>query len=361
MSAPSARGNFSSGDLRLAEIKTYELDTPLLVPQSLPNLHFYLQPDDGHRIPLDHDPRYCLLRSLTKTILNHLVESDMVWVEIRRIISIILRSAQRTLGREFVTPDREDLQEFLLQNTPAVILNNLVRPRDPNNLSWGQVWKGDGEDAAKNEIFILRELADTLDSPPPSDLSAEQVALQRAYQQLLISVTLIHETVHAFTKYIFTPAFVTPDLPRLVSDGDGHGHSGATFEREYLHINLQAVWTRTNFLRPRRMWYIENLVSKFKGQSSILGGWKDSTEVNTLIPFQDPLFIATLQNSFLRSETFVPRSGALQQYNHDPDRFVRYRVGYDAQLPDDYDAEGVVLVDEKDFIMSTTCMPRDVV
>ncbi|KAJ6520205.1 hypothetical protein C8R45DRAFT_954279 [Mycena sanguinolenta] len=344
MSAPStpSTATRSSGGFRRDKWGNYVSHTTLLAPRSFHNLHIYVQPDDGPRVCVDQDPMYTQLRDLVAIVFNHVIGSKRATDTILGIIELILPVAQNQLDSQIPVPDQTALQDFLLEDTPTIILKNLSPPKSSKpSLSWGLVQKGDATDAAANELYLLKELAETLQNAPPPNLTEEEVNRQHAHHRLLITVTLLHEMVRAFTKRIFSPAFITPSLGNLEEDEDGQGESGATFERNYLHFKLQAVWHRDSFALPHRMWYITHLVAAnlFARGTVIL----------------DLESVEALQKSFERTLIFMPQ-WELPCYHHNSDHFVRYRLGSGVEVEEE-DGE---VVEENDVIMSETCLPRNV-
>ncbi|KAJ7273106.1 hypothetical protein C8J57DRAFT_1715382 [Mycena rebaudengoi] len=132
--------------------------------------------------------------------------------------------------------------EFLINNTPAVVLKELRNNEDGAAVVWGRVIKGEEEGAGRNELFLSLEVANAWCNPPPSFVPPTQVTKLRKFQKLLLSITLMHEAVHALTKYLFSPLLLTPLFGgRLLADNKGHGDSGLTFQKDYLKFHLEAT------------------------------------------------------------------------------------------------------------------------
>ncbi|KAJ7445179.1 hypothetical protein B0H11DRAFT_432834 [Mycena galericulata] len=243
-----------------------------------PHLHIYEQtdPDDlSTRMNVDTDPRYSEIRDLVRAILSHILGSNQVWTVLSFIfdsISLGSDAAKEALWRKLGQErdlEKGDMRRLLEQDTPAIVFQDLKGSEEA--IIWGQVVKGEGEAAERNELFVSMELLKALRDPPPPELSTQEIDAQRARQRFILSMTLMNETVHSLTKAFFGPGLITPKLPALEPDLTGRGgDTGATFEKLSFGFRVEVLWRIEHAKRDDRLWYLEDLVSHFDSRIRML-------------------------------------------------------------------------------------------
>ncbi|KAF9021106.1 hypothetical protein BDP27DRAFT_1439346 [Rhodocollybia butyracea] len=226
-------------------------DVPLL---PLPNLQVFLE-DSAARRNITHDPTFNTILTQIKLVLYHLIASEGAFTDIRYIIEKIIQNVEaakaalgRRLGsnREFV---RQDLCNFLQRDTPAIIFKSTVL----QSWNWGFVNKGEEVGAAENELFLSMDLMQALQNPATQDLlniSQDLLDQQKLRLSVLWKITFMHELMHATTKYFLSPEVITPNIPGLEGDGEGHGEAGWSLENWYLGYKLEAIWMKEDVEKP---------------------------------------------------------------------------------------------------------------
>ncbi|KAJ7364206.1 hypothetical protein DFH08DRAFT_838584 [Mycena albidolilacea] len=298
---------------------------------------------NGTRLRVDRNEDYASLAQLARTVLTHLVESRVARSKILGILACISddEEAKKALTTKLndhrdVTP--ADILNYLINDTPTIVVKKLKLEQD--HFVWGQVLKG--QDTA-NELFISEELASTC--PPPSKLTSDEVARQKAYHQLLTSITLFHEIVHCVSKFFF-PHIITPKIGSVVSDNKGNGEAGWSFEEDYFSFRVHTIWNQTSSSRPDRMWKILNLVAV-----------KDQVPDHRSL---DQQTIGRILDSLNRAAVWRPPTSNLRRYypsiNH-----VRFRVGDAEPVEEKSEEEDQVPdfgLEMENVVFSTTCAPR---
>ncbi|BGP02969.1 hypothetical protein RTG_02960 [Rhodotorula toruloides ATCC 204091] len=127
-------------------------------------------------------------------------------------------------------PTLQDVTDFLQQHFPVVRMwAGLVG-------QWGMVDKGEGDNAIYLPTTVLVDANRYLQTPLPA---TEADAFHITAHNLLLTITLAHELVHACSKWIFG-AVLTPN--GIGRNDNGHGESGWEAESRLLGAYLYLEW-----------------------------------------------------------------------------------------------------------------------
>ncbi|KAJ7110004.1 hypothetical protein C8R44DRAFT_884015 [Mycena epipterygia] len=237
--------------------------------------HIFVESDGGIRTNVDTDVRYADVRALVQILFTHMAESAGFWELLRGILNLMTvhdhaaKAALHTrLGAERDV-ERDDFIMFITQNPPTIIFKEL--PDIGERIIWGEVRKGEEEGATANELYMSMELLRALRDAPPVELTPPLVRVQRIRFALLFSITLLHEFGHCATKWFFNHLIITPRLPYFVDDEDGmHGEAGGTLEKMTFGFILELLWEKEAFKKDQRLWFIENIATRFGSKSRII-------------------------------------------------------------------------------------------
>ncbi|KAJ7201346.1 hypothetical protein GGX14DRAFT_656377 [Mycena pura] len=295
--------------------------------------------EQGQRFRVDHKPEYSDIVQITQTVFSHLVESVHPRNHLITILGYITKdpAAKAALvakrGDRKVNPD--DIRQFLVDHTPTIVVKALQSDVDPTAIIWGQVIKGNVKGASDNEIFMTSELADALIQTPPSSLSDNDACVQRARQKLLWSFTLAYETIHAITKFFFSPNTITPLFRALISDDKGHGEAGRTFEKNYFGFHLEAAWLKADVPKEDRMWRISNLLAA-KLTSMLV--WTP-LDVDSDLLVLTPVDVDHILESFSSIDIWSPEREDLNKFPGNNTTHTRYRISSQSPMTDEVSDE----------------------
>ncbi|KAJ6552215.1 hypothetical protein DFH09DRAFT_1280982 [Mycena vulgaris] len=299
-------------------------------PLLFPKLRIFLQPAVGARIRVDEDPAYAGIRTLTNLL----------------AIMTLITCGDVPCKKAFtakVGEDREvrqaDIVDFFVNHTPTIVLKDL-RGEGDDDIVWGEVAKGDTVGADVNEIFLLLELAAALRDPPPPNIA--QPEIQRNYQRLILTIVLLHQVVHALTKYFFTPYLLTPLInAMMIPDDKGNGDPGLTFERDYLRSHLETAWTHPDSKMADRMWRISYLLAAHSPWASPL--------------ILDEENIVRILESFKTNLVWIPPPDEFIPYPFNNNTHVRHRLGLSRPMEDVEDEAHSEQVNLSDMVIVGVC------
>ncbi|KAJ7151625.1 hypothetical protein C8R46DRAFT_1304163 [Mycena filopes] len=287
-------------------------------------VRIFLQPPDTTAVDLRTlcprtDPGYDLLYQLAEDTLGHLAGSPMALLYMATMLacglveSEIARTVFAAHYPSVSMPNQELVASYFTANPPDIVLISILPT--PQQRVWGYVKKeGDGDPALaeRNEVFISRELTDALFEKNPilSDTDTE-TDVKRARIQLLWKTALMNDLQHSLSKYMFSPAYVTPLIVTpLTPDGRGNGENGDDFEVAYITFLVQAEWASkadASLAGSRSLWSIQRLLADQAGKTYEL----DDVRVRALVSTMSPTTQIVPQFDFADTEVAVLAPGAV--------------------------------------------------
>ncbi|KAJ7652076.1 hypothetical protein DFH06DRAFT_1475444 [Mycena polygramma] len=242
------------------------------LPPTSYNVSVYLQPlgtaenQIDVRLDVTNDPDYEEIVRAVKLILYRLASSPHAVASAFAILLGVFLHDKRaeaifaSRNGPDAVPEREQIIEFYTTSPPDFIICE-TEDHEDGAIRWGRGERGSSELAARNEVFISKELCDAIIAK--LDMEDQQARMLRNFHRALLLVVLSHETIDALVNQTFSPLIPTPPEATLclcIKDSNGDGDPGGCFENCYFKFELVAELPK-GLEKGDRLWTIAALLA----------------------------------------------------------------------------------------------------